>query len=899
MGLALAAIKTHKCRRIRKMAVTKNKNQEQNQSTTACKAPENPVIAENEMDEIDLLVAKAKKALAGLEQLNQVQVDAVVKAMALAGVAQRLILAKMAVEDTSMGVFEDKVTKNLFSTEYVYNDIKDQKTVGIIAEDTEEGIVEIADPVGVIAAITPVTNPTSTTMFKALIAIKTRNPIIFAFHPKAQASSAAAAKVMLDAAVSAGAPENCIQWVNVPSIDNTNKLIKHRGVSLVLATGGSGMVRAAYSSGKPAIGVGPGNVPVYLEKTANVNMAVNDIILSKTFDNGTICASEQAVVVDAEIADAVIARFTAQGAYFLKPDEAKEVQRIAIDEAKGTMSSAVVGQPAAKIAELAGFTVPEGTKLLIARLSKVGPEEPLSREKLSPILGFYIANTTEEAIDICDALVHFGGLGHSAGIFSEDPEVIGEFGRRIKTSRILENVPTSLGAIGDIYNRMDPSLTLGCGAFGGNSTSENVTVKNLLNIKRRSKRKVNMKWFKVPPKIYFEKGCLEYLRNIKRDRAIIVTDPTMVKLGMVKKVEDYLAKAGMDTAVFSQVEPDPTTETVNRGVELMRRFQPDTIVAFGGGSPIDAAKGMWLFYENPDIKFEDLALRFVDIRKRAMQFPHLGKKAIFVAIPTTSGTGSEVTAFAVITDKETGIKYPLADYELTPDIAILDPELTYTVPKSVTADTGMDVLSHAIESYVSVLASDYTDALAQQAAKLVFRYLPVAYENPGDEEAREKMHNASCMAGMAFTNAFLGINHSLAHKVGGLFHLPHGKANAILLPYVIRYNAQIPTKYTVYPKYLYPIANRKYQELARYMGLPAETPEQGVESLIKAIDQLREGLHIPRTFAEAGVNKAEFMARLDEMALNAFDDQCTGANPRYPLVDELKAILIEAYDGTN
>jgi acetaldehyde dehydrogenase/alcohol dehydrogenase len=847
------------------------------------------------MTEIDHLVGKAQTALAALENMDQAQIDAVVKAMALSGVAQRLTLARMAVDETGMGVFEDKVTKNLFSTEYVYHDIKDEKTVGIIAEDIEEGIVEIADPVGVIAAITPVTNPTSTTMFKALIAIKTRNPIIFAFHPKAQNSSAAAAKIMLDAAVSAGAPENCVQWVSVPSIENTNALIKHPGVSLILATGGAGMVRAAYSSGKPAIGVGPGNVPVYIEKTANINMAVNDIILSKTFDNGTICASEQSVIVDEEIADTVLARFAAQGAYILNPDEARQVQRVAIDEAKGTMSSAVVGQPAGKIAQIAGFTVPEGTKILIAKLKCVGPKEPLSREKLSPILGFYRAKNTIEAIDICDALVHFGGMGHSAGIFSSDPVVIAEFGRRVKTSRILENVPTSLGAIGDIYNRMDPSLTLGCGAFGGNSTSENVTVKNLLNIKRQSKRRVNMKWFKIPPKIYFEKGCLEYLRNIKRSRAVIVTDPTMVKLGLVRKVEDYLAQAGVETAVFSQVEPDPTTETVYRGVELMRRFQPDTIVAFGGGSPIDAAKGMWLFYEHPDIKFEDLALRFVDIRKRAMQFPHLGKKSIFVAIPTTSGTGSEVTAFAVITDSETGIKYPLADYELTPDIAILDPELTYSVPRSVTADTGMDVLSHAVEAYVSVLASDYTDALAIQSAKILFKYLPLAYEDPKNQKAREKMHNASCMAGMAFTNAFLGINHSLAHKIGGLFHVPHGRANAILLPHVIRYNAATPTKYTAYPKYEYPVADKKYQEIARFLGLAADTPQQGVESLAKAIDELRESLHIPGSFAEAGVNKAEYMARLDEMALNAFDDQYTGANPRYPLVEELKAILIQAY----
>jgi acetaldehyde dehydrogenase/alcohol dehydrogenase len=846
-------------------------------------------------DDIDRLVSQAQRAQAAFEQFTQEQVDAIVKAMALAGVTRRLELARMAVEETGMGVFEDKVTKNLFGTEYIYNDIKDQKTVGVIAEDPQEGIVEIADPVGIIAGITPVTNPTSTTMFKALIAMKTRNPIIFAFHPKAQRCSAQAAQVMYDAALAAGAPAGCIQWVEAPSVATTEALMKHPGIALILATGGSGMVTAAYSSGKPALGVGPGNVPVYIEKSANINMAVNDIILSKTFDNGTICASEQAVVVDAEIADAVLARFVSQGAHVLTPEEVTKVEAVAIDAKRGAMSAAVVGQPATKIAELAGISVPADTKLLIAPLQGVGPDVPLSREKLSPILGFYIAQRTEEALEICDRLVHFGGMGHSAGIFSRNPEIIAAYARRVKASRILENVPTSFGAIGDIYNRMDPSLTLGCGAYGGNSTSDNVTVRNLLNIKRQSKRVVNMKWFKVPPKIYFEKGCLEYLRNIKGQRALIVTDPTMVRLGFVHKVEDYLQQAGMDTEIFSEVEPDPSTDTVYRGVEVMQRFLPDVIVAFGGGSPIDAAKGMWLFYEHPGTHFEDLALRFVDIRKRAVRFPELGKKALFVAVPTTSGTGSEVTAFAVITDKQTGIKYPLADYELTPDIAILDPELTYTVPRSVTADTGMDVLVHAIEAYVSVMASDYTDALALQAIKILFKYLPVAYEEPRDEKAREKMHNASCMAGMAFTNAFLGINHSLAHKVGGQFHVPHGRANAVLIPHVIRYNAAMPTKYTAYPKYEYPVANRKYQEIAQALGLPAATPEEGVESLVHAVEELRAKLNMPATLREAGVDEAEFHRHLDEMALQAFDDQCTGANPRYPLVEELKTLLRTAY----
>lgn len=848
-------------------------------------------------EEIAGLVSRAEGALAALETLTQEQVDAIVKAMTLAGIAKRLELARLAVDETGMGVFEDKVTKNLFGTEYVYNSIKDEKTVGIIAEDEQEGLVTIAEPVGVIAALTPVTNPTSTTLFKALIALKARNPIIFAFHPKAQRCSAAAAQVMRDAAVAAGAPAHCIQWIENPSAEATNALMHHPGVALILATGGGGMVKAAYSSGKPALGVGPGNVPVYLEKTANIPMAINDILLSKTFDNGTICASEQSLVVDREIADEVLARFAAQGAYILNPDEVKRVEAIAIDERRGLMAAAVVGQPATKIAALAGVTVPADTKLLIAPLQGVGPGTPLSREKLSPILGFYVADSTDEAFTLCDQLLHFGGLGHSAGIFSRDPAVLRAYRRRMKASRILENMPTSHGAIGDLYNRLEPSLTLGCGAYGGNSTSENVSVRNLLNLKRTSKRKVNMKWFKVPPKIYFEKGCLEYLRHLRGERALIVTDPTMVRLGFVHKVEEYLRQAGIATEVFDEVEPDPSTDTVSRGVRVMNRFQPDLIVAFGGGSPIDAAKGMWLFYENPDARFEELALRFVDIRKRALRFPELGKKARFVAIPTTSGTGSEVTAFAVITDKATGIKYPLADYELTPDIAILDPELTYTVPRAVTADTGMDVLAHALEAYVSVMASDYTDALALQAIRILFKYLPIAYEEPDNETAREKMHNASCMAGMAFTNAFLGINHSLAHKVGGQFHVPHGRANAILLPHVIRYNAATPTKYTAYPKYEHPVADQKYQEIAQMLGLPAATPAEGVESLAQAVAELRARLGMPATLKEAGVDEQAFAQQLDALALNAFDDQCTGANPRYPLVEELKEILRKAYAG--
>jgi acetaldehyde dehydrogenase/alcohol dehydrogenase len=844
---------------------------------------------------VDTLVSRANEALRNLEQLDQAQVDAIVKAMTFAGVSKRLELARAAVDETKLGVFEDKVTKNLFSTEYIFHDIKDKKTVGVIEEDEQEGVVRIAEPVGVVVGITPVTNPTSTTMFKSLIALKTRNPIVFAFHPKAQHCSVMAATIMRDAAIAAGAPQNCIQWIDEPSVERTNELMRHPGVAVILATGGSGMVKAAYCSGKPALGVGPGNVPVYIHASANLNMAVNDIVLSKTFDNGLICASEQSIVVDESIADTVRAKFTEQGAYFLNPDEVKKLEAVAVDEIKGTIRPVIVGQPAADIAVMAHIDAPENVKLLIAPLSGVGPDVPLSQEKLSPILGFYVAKSPDEAIDICDRLIHHGGCGHSAGIFATDSHILQAFSK-MKASRILENVPTSFGAIGDIYNRLGPSLTLGCGTYGGNSTTDNVTVNNLLNIKARSTRKVNMKWFKVPPKIYFEKGCLEYLRNVKGNRAFIVTDRTMLKLGLAQRAEAYLQQAGMETEFFSDVEPDPSTETVQRGVAAMNRFQPDVIVAFGGGSPIDAAKVMWLFYEHPKTRFDDLAMRFVDIRKRAAVFPEMGKKTIFVAVPTTAGTGSEVTAFAVITDKAKGIKYPLADYELTPDVAILDPELTYSVPASVTADTGVDTLSHAIEAYVSVMASDYTDAIAIHVVKMVFKWLPLAYSEPTNERAREKMINASCMAGMAFTNAFLGINHSLAHKMGGRFHVPHGRANAILMPDVIRYNAAPPTKNTAYPKYESHIADVKYQQLAEALDLPASTPEEGVESLCEAIASLRKQLNMPATFAEYGIDRDEFVSELDTLALNAFDDQCTGSNPRFPLVTELKEVLMRTYE---
>jgi acetaldehyde dehydrogenase/alcohol dehydrogenase len=844
---------------------------------------------------IDDLVEKALIAQNKLMEYNQEQIDSVVKQMALAGVDRHMELARLAHEETEMGVYEDKVTKNLFSTEYVYHDIKNEKTVGVIEENLEEGYMRVAEPIGVIAGVTPVTNPTSTTMFKCLIALKTRNPIIFSFHPKAIRSSIAAAKTMRDAAVAAGAPADCIGWVETPSIEATNTLMKHPGVSLILATGGTGMVESAYSSGKPALGVGPGNVPCYIEKTANLRRAVADLILSKTFDNGMICASEQAVIIDSEVAEEVKKIMEEYGCYFLKPEEIETLSRVAIDEKRGSMSPVVVGQPAVMIADMAGIKIPMETKILVAQLEGVGPEYPLSREKLSPILACYIVADYHEGIRRCQEMTEFGGLGHSAVIHSQNQIVIEEFARKVRTGRLLVNSPSSHGAIGDLYNTNTPSLTLGCGSMGRNSTTDNVSVSNLINIKRVALRKERMKWFKIPQKIYFEYGSLQYLAKIKGKKAFIVTDPFMVKLGFVEKVVYQLEKVPIEYQIFSEVEPDPSVETVLLGREEINQFQPDIIIALGGGSAIDAAKGMWLFYENPDTEFETLRLKFADIRKRAFKFPQLGKKATFVAIPTTSGTGSEVTAFAVITDKKRNIKYPLADYELTPDIAIIDPELVLTVPKSVTADTGLDVLTHAIEAYVSVMASDYTDAMAEKAIKLVFEYLPKAYRNGQDKGAREKMHNASCIAGIAFTNAFLGLNHSMAHILGGKFHLPHGRANAILMPYVIRYNADKPSKFTAFPQYEYPKANKRYAEIAGFLGLPAANPQEGVDSLTHAIEDLLREVEIPLTLGEAGVNRESFENGLREMADIAFNDQCTGSNPRMPLVAEIEKIYREAY----
>ena len=855
----------------------------------------------NEM--IDGYVAKAQKALNEFMALNQEQIDAIVKAMTLAGLDKHMELAKMAVEETGRGVYEDKITKNMFATEYVYHSIKNEKTVGVIAENDLEDYEIIAEPVGVVCGVTPVTNPTSTTMFKALISVKSRNPIIFGFHPGAQKCSAAAAKIVLDAAVAAGAPENCIQWIEYPSIEATNALMNHPGVATVLATGGSGMVKAAYSTGKPALGVGPGNVPCYIHKSADLEQAVNDLILSKTFDNGMICASEQAAIVDKAIAPKFEKLMKKYGCYFAKPDEIKKLSDYCIDSEKGAVNPVIVGKPATWIAEQAGVKVPEGTKILLAKLDGVGPEYPLSREKLSPVLAYFIVDSTEEGIDRAEEMVMLPGMGHSAVIHANDEDVIQKYAATMKASRLIVNSPSSHGAIGDIYNTNMPSLTLGCGSYGGNSVSGNVTTVNLINQKRVAKRRVNMQWFKVPDKIYFEHNSIQYLEKMPNiTRAFIVTDPGMVSLGYVDKILYYLRKRTehVHCEIFSDVEPDPSIETVKRGAQMMDEFKPDVIIALGGGSAMDAAKGMWLFYEHPDVDFNSLRLRFLDIRKRAFKFPKMGNKAQLVAIPTTSGTGSEVTSFAVISDKKNNMKYPLADYELTPNIAIIDPQFVMSLPKSATADTGLDVLTHALEAYVSVMASDYTDGLAMKAIQLVFKYLPRAYKNGAeDAEAREKMHNASCMAGMAFTNAFLGLNHSIAHKIGGEYHVPHGRANAVLLPHVIKYNASTPSKFVSFPKYKKFIADEKYAEIAAFLGLPAKTTEEGVQSLINAVIDLMKEVNEPLSFSECGIDEETYMRNVPDIANKAFEDQCTTANPKLPLVKEIEQIMIDAYKGVN
>ena len=864
------------------------------------KNQEKPAVDVNAM--IDQLVANAQKALEEYMKLAKEQVDKIVHAMALAGLDNHMPLAKLAYEETGRGVMEDKIIKNMFASEYIWHDIKYAKTVGIVDENDMEGYVEVAEPVGVVAGVTPVTNPTSTTIFKSMICAKSRDPIIFGFHPSAQKCSAEAAKIVRDAAIAAGAPENCIQWIEAPSIEATNALMNHPGVALVLATGGAGMVKAAYSTGKPALGVGPGNVPCYIEKSANLERACTDLMLSKTFDNGMICASEQAVIVDECLADDFERIMKENNCYFLNKEETKKVSDYVINPQKQAVNSAVVGKPASWIAEQAGVKVPDKTKILIALLPDVGPEYPLSREKLSPVLAYFKVKDWHQGFEYAQKMLNLGGLGHSAVIHSTNNDLITLYGETMKVGRVISNSPSSQGAIGDIYNTNTPSLTLGCGSYGHNSTTSNVSSVNLINKKRIAKRRVNMQWFKVPPKIYFENDSIQYLQKMEGiERAFIVTDPTMVKLGNVDKVLYYLRKREKycHSEIYSDVEPDPDVETIMRGVQAMRQFQPDVIIALGGGSAMDAAKGMWLFYEHPEATFDGLKLKFMDIRKRAYKFPRLGAKAQMVCIPTTSGTGSEVTSFSVVTDKKNGnIKYPLADYALTPGVAIIDPQFVMSLPKSATADTGLDVLTHALEAYVSVMASDYTDGLALQAIGMVFEYLPRAYKNGAtDTVAREKMHNASCIAGMAFTNAFLGLNHSMAHKLGGDYHIPHGRANAILLPYVVEYNAQKPTKFATFPKYEKFIADEKYARIAQYIGKGGKTVQESVQNLVQAIRDLEREVGAPASIQECGIDEKLFFDNLQRLSENAHEDQCTTANPRYPLISEIAELYTKAYYG--
>ena len=857
-------------------------------------------------EEVDLLVQKGLKALDEYASYDQEKINYIVAKCSVAALDAHGSLAKYAIEETGRGVFEDKATKNLFACEYVTHNMKRVKTVGIISEDPVTGMTEVAEPVGVIAGITPVTNPTSTAIFKSLIAIKTRNPIIFGFHPSAQNSSAAAAKIVYDAAVAAGAPENCIQWIEHPSMEATTALMNHPGVATILATGGNAMVRAAYSCGKPALGVGAGNVPAYFEKTCNLRQAVNDVIMSKSFDNGMVCASEQAVIVDKEIYDDVKAEFKKYGVYFANKEEKKKLESFMFgvnskeDCPNAKLNPTLVGKYATWIAEQAGFSVPKNTVIIIAECKSVGVEEPLTREKLSPILAMLKSNSTDEGFQLSKQMVEFNGLGHSAAIHTASHELEVKFGDLVPAIRIICNSPSTFGGIGNVYNSFIPSLTLGCGSYGHNSVAGNIGPVNLLNIKKVGRRRNNMQWFKVPAKIYFERNSIEYLHQMKEmKKALIVTDRSMVELGFVQKVIDQLQLRSpkVPYQLFCDVEPDPSIQTVQKGLTLMRSFEPDTIIALGGGSSMDAAKGIWLFYEHPDVNFNDLKQKFMDIRKRAFQYPELGKKAKLVCIPTTSGTGSEVTPFAVITDKTENKKYPLTDYSLTPTVAIIDPEFVMTLPKSITADTGMDVLTHATEAYVSTLANDFTDGLAVQAIKLVFEYLERSYKyGANDPEAREKMHSASTLAGMAFANAFLGMNHSMAHKVGAEFHVPHGRANAILLPFTIRYNGQKPQQLSTWPKYNYYRADERYAELARILGLKASTIEEGVESYAKAVGELGKKVGIKMNFESQGIDRDTWMKATEKLSYLAYEDQCSPANPRVPMVEDMQRILTEAYD---
>ncbi|VTS12277.1 bifunctional acetaldehyde-CoA/alcohol dehydrogenase [Streptococcus pseudoporcinus] len=855
---------------------------------------------------VDELVQKGLVALNEFRKLNQEQVDYIVAKASVAALDAHGILAMHAFEETGRGVFEDKATKNLFACEHVVNNMRHTKTVGIIEEDDTTGLTLIAEPVGVICGVTPTTNPTSTAIFKSLIALKTRNPIVFGFHPSAQESSAHAAQIVRDAAIVAGAPENCIQWITKPSMEATGALMNHDGIATILATGGNAMVRAAYSCGKPALGVGAGNVPAYVEKSANIRQAAHDIVMSKSFDNGMVCASEQAVIIDKEIYDDFVEEFKSYKTYFVNKKEKALLEEFCFgvkanskDCAGAKLNADIVGKPAVWIAEQAGFKVPEGTNILAAECAEVGIKEPLTREKLSPVIAVLKSDSTEDGLKKARQMVEFNGLGHSAAIHTKDEELAKRFGTEMKAMRIIWNSPSTFGGIGDVYNAFIPSLTLGCGSYGRNSVGDNVSAINLLNIKKVGRRRNNMQWFKVPSKTYFERDSIQYLQKARDvERVMIVTDHAMVELGFLNKIIEQLdlRRNKVVYQIFADVEPDPDISTVQKGTELMRTFKPDTIIALGGGSPMDAAKVMWLFYEQPEVDFRDLVQKFMDIRKRAFKFPELGKKTKFIAIPTTSGTGSEVTPFAVISDKQNNRKYPIADYSLTPTIAIVDPALVLTVPGFIAADTGMDVLTHATEAYVSQLANDFTDGLALQAIKIVFENLERSVKD-SDFESREKMHNASTMAGMAFANAFLGMSHSMAHKIGGVHHTIHGRTNAILLPYVVRYNGTRPAKTSTWPKYNYWKADEKYQDIARMLGLPCSTPEEAVASYAQAIYDLGVRVGIKMNFKDQGIDEKEWMDSLHEIALLAYEDQCSPANPRLPLVADMKEIMADAYYG--
>lgn len=857
------------------------------------------------IDSVDGLNAKMnamREAQKAFSTFTQEQVDKIFFAAASAADKMRLPLAKMAVEETGMGVVEDKVIKNNYAAEYIYNAYKDTKTVGVIEEDKEYGIKKIAEPIGLIAAVIPTTNPTSTAIFKTLIALKTRNAIIISPHPRAKKCTIAAAKVVLDAAVKAGAPEGIIGWIDVPSLELTNEVM--RDADLILATGGPGMVKAAYSSGKPALGVGAGNTPVIIDDTADIKMAVNSIIHSKTFDNGMICASEQSVTVMESIYNEVRKEFEYRGCYFLKQGEIDKVRKTII--VNGALNAKIVGQKAATIAKLAGVEVPEDTKILIGEVESVDISEEFAHEKLSPVLAMYKAKTFDEALDKAERLVADGGYGHTSSLYVNvnEEEKILKHAARMKTCRIVINTPSSHGGIGDLYNfKLAPSLTLGCGSWGGNSVSENVGVKHLINIKTVAERRENMLWMRTPEKVYFKKGCmpvaLDELGTVMgKKRCFIVTDSFLYKNGYTKRIEDKLDQMGIVHTCFSDVEPDPSLASAKAGAAAMRAFEPDCIIALGGGSAMDAGKIMWVLYENPDADFEDMSMDFMDIRKRIYTFPKMGKKAYFVAIPTSSGTGSEVTPFAIITDKDTGIKWPLADYELMPNMAIVDTDNMMSAPKGLTCASGIDVMTHAIEAYVSVMASDYTDSLALKAIKLVFDYLPRAYRDGNDVEARDHMANASCMAGMAFANAFLGVNHSLAHKLGAFHHIPHGIANALVLTDVMRYNSvEVPTKMGTFPQYQYPHTLARYAEIGRFVGLTGKDDQEVFEKLLDKLEELKKTIEIKPTIKDYNVDEKYFLETLDEMTEQAFNDQCTGANPRYPLMSELKEIYLKAYYG--